>query len=191
MSAYDSGEKTVTASLTTSDLDGNPANNNDSLTTTVIGPPGTTEVYSTGNIAVGIPDSGSVDVPIDVPDAGTILEVESRVRLDHSYDGDLAISLVSPTGTIVDLSSRNGGSGNNYGVGANDCTGTPTEFDDDATTSITAGAAPFAGSFRPEQLQGDNAGDEQQGEWVLRIADLSGGDFGWVGCVQLAITREN
>ena len=52
-----------------------------------------------------------------------------------------------PDGTNVTLSVNNGGAGDNYGTGANDCAGAATTFDDEAGTPITAGTAPFCGSI--------------------------------------------
>ena len=74
-------------------------------------------------------------------------KVTVSFHLTHTFDDDLVISLVAPDGTTVELTSNNGGSGNDYGTS---CGGT-TVFDDAAGASITAGAAPFVGTFRPEQ----------------------------------------
>lgn len=181
-----SGSKKTTAKVLTSDKDTSTANNAKSLTTNVTGS-GTTNTYSTGSIAVAIPDTDTVEVPVDVTADGTILKAVANVRLNHTFDSDLSISLISPAGTEVALSSGNGGAGDNYGSGANDCSGTPTSFDDVAATSITAGTAPLAGSFSPEEPLSAFAGENQEGGWILRIADTAAGDTGTVGCVQLRI----
>ena len=57
------------------------------------------------------------------------------------------------------LTNRNGGSGDNF---------TNTVFDDEAATSITAGAAPFTGSFRPVDALSAFDGQTVQGPWVLQ-----------------------
>ena len=36
------------------------------------------------------------------------------LNISHTWDGDLSINLVSPSGVSLDLSSNNGGSSNNY-----------------------------------------------------------------------------
>ena len=180
------GSKTSTVRVLTSDRDTTTANNAKRLVTKVTGS-GTTNSYTTGNIAVAIPDGGTVDIPVSVPADGTVLKAVAQVRLDHTFDSDLWISLISPAGTAVDLSSGNGGAGDNYGSGSNDCSGTPTSFDDIAGTSVTAGSAPFAGSFRPEEPLSAFAGENQEGGWVLRISDVATQDTGTVGCVRLRI----
>src|SRR5688500_18859545 len=65
-----------------------------------------------------------------------------NVNITHPYDGDLEIVLISPNGIQTILSSNNGGLGDNY---------TNTTFSMSAGTSITAGVAPFTGSFIPEE----------------------------------------
>ncbi|MEP6817516.1 MAG: proprotein convertase P-domain-containing protein [Marmoricola sp.] len=182
------GAKTTRATITTSGADAGVANNIGTATTSATGA-GVTTTYSTGNIAVPIPDASSVDIPIGVPDEGSILNVLTRVRLDHTFDGDLSMFLVSPVGTIVELSSRNGGAGDNYGSGANSCAGTRTVFSDSSLTSITTGVAPFAGTLKPEQPQSVLSNENPQGGWVLRVVDSVAGDTGTVGCVQLTVTR--
>ena len=64
---------------------------------------------------------------------------EIILNIDHTFTGDLEISIVAPNGsTVVLLSSDNGGSGNNY---------EDTHFKPDATTSIIGASAPFTGDF--------------------------------------------
>jgi subtilisin-like proprotein convertase family protein len=112
-------------------------------------------VSATGNIGVGAGDY-------------TLDSVE--LNLTHTWDADLDITLVSPSGTSLNLSSDNGGSGDNY---------TNTVFMDGAP-SITTGTAPFTGTF---QAQGGTfaatfAGEPINGNWTLSICDDSGGDGG-------------
>ena len=151
-----------------------------------------TTVYSTGNITLPVPSAGttgSASVNITVPDAGTITDVDVRVRLNHTFDGDLEIRLVHPDSTAVLLSENRGGGGDNFGSGANDCSGTPTVFDDEAATAISAGSAPFAGSFQPDQPLSGLDGKGSAGTWQLQIDDEVGGDSGTLFCVSLVITR--
>ncbi|HEV8579257.1 MAG TPA: proprotein convertase P-domain-containing protein [Thermoanaerobaculia bacterium] len=145
--------------------------------------------YSSGNLSVPLPDVSTVEVPLAVTDTGVVSDVNVRIRLNHTFDGDLNISLIGPDGTTIDLSSGNGSSGDNYGSGANDCSGQPTVFDDSATASITAGTAPFAGTFKPEQALSAFNGKPTAGTWKLRIADTANVDVGTLFCFQLEIVR--
>ncbi|HEX9942512.1 MAG TPA: proprotein convertase P-domain-containing protein, partial [Thermoanaerobaculia bacterium] len=144
---------------------------------------------SSGNLNVPLPDVATVEVPLSVPDAGVISDVNVRIRLNHTFDGDLNILLVGPDGTTVDLSSGNGGGGDNFGAGANDCSGQPTVFDDLAAASITSGTAPFAGTFQPEQPLSAFNGKPSAGTWKLRITDTAAIDVGTLFCFQLEIKR--
>jgi subtilisin-like proprotein convertase family protein len=157
--------------------------------TGALGAPQPAITYSSGNLAVPIPDNTTVEIPINVADNGAVADINVRVRLNHAFDGDVEIRLVHPDGTAVLLSDNRGGAGTNYGNGANDCSGTPTTFDDSAAVAITAGTAPFAGSFRPEQLLSAFNGKPMAGIWKLRVTDTANGDTGTVGCVQLQISR--
>ena len=95
-----------------------------------------------------------------------------RVDLDitHTWTGDLDIVLVSPAGTELILSDRNGGSGDDY---------TDTVFQDGGA-DITAASPPFTGTFEPEggTFASTFDGEEVNGNWVLRITDNAGGDDG-------------
>ena len=97
-----------------------------------------------------------------------------NVTLDisHTWDGDLEINLVSPSGVSLDLSSNNGSLGDNY---------TNTVFQDGAP-SITTGSAPFTGTFSAEggSMATTFAGEDVNGNWSLNICDGAGGDTGGV-----------
>jgi autotransporter-associated beta strand protein len=142
-------------------------------------PAAPSEYDVTGNVA--IPDVGVVDSTNNVSGftLTPLTKVTVSLYLTHAYDSDLTnISLVSPDGTTVLLSSANGGSGQNYGSGL-----TPqsnrTTFDDAAGSSITAGAAPFVGTFRPQSPLSAFAGNATpNGNWHLHIADGFGGSLG-------------
>ena len=90
-------------------------------------------------------------------------------NLTHTWVGDLKLELTSPTGTIVVLADRPGGtanSGDNF---------TGTVFDDEASVAIgtASTAAPYTGSFRPQADQLSRFdGESQQGTWTLKVSDL-------------------
>jgi len=142
----------------------------------------------------------STDVPRPIPDLGLIEsailvsnlsrqieKVRVALYVTHSFDSDLVISLIGPDGTTAELTSHNGGSGANYGTS---CAGL-TIFDDAASLSITAGAPPFSGAFRPEQPLAAFIGKlpaAANGEWKLRILDQAGEDTGILQCWTLEAT---
>lgn len=149
-----------------------------------------TASYSSSSVPVDIPDLSSVDIPIDVTHSGSISDVNVKLRLNHTYDSDLVMTLIGPDGTTVALSTNRGGAGQNFGSGTNDCSGTPTIFDDSASTLIGSGIAPFAGSYKPDSPLSAFNGKPMFGQWILRISDIGPADIGTVGCVTLEISRE-
>lgn len=158
----------------------------------VLGAP-LTATYSSGAINVPVPATGTVgdmaEQIIAVSDTGAVQDVNVRVRLNHSYDGDLTISLVAPDGTVVALSAARGGGGDNFGSGATDCTGTSTVFDDASATPIASGTAPFAATFRPDGMLSSLNGKSVTGSWRLRIGDSASGDSGFLYCWSIEVTR--
>lgn len=116
-----------------------------------------------------IPDDGStIDFPLTIsglPNSidTSVFGLESVcIDLTHTWDSDLDISLVAPDGTLILLSSANGGDGDGY----TSC------FNNTATTSIMQGSAPFNGTWRPQgQLGRVNNLQDPNGTWYLRIHD--------------------
>lgn len=169
----------------------------DQITTTntillFTGTPGTPRRFDSTR-AVAIPDNNPVGTNsiITVTNISAINKVTVSLYLTHTFDADLLLELVSPDGTTVVLSDHNGGSGNNYGASCS-----PeffrTTFDDDAFSSITAGAPPFVGTFRPEEFLSTFVGrfgtNVANGDWRLRVVDDVGSDIGVLQCWSLFIT---
>ena len=105
--------------------------------------------------------------------AGVITDVNVGLNLAHTFDPDLVITLISPTGKRILLSANNGF--NTSPVGQNY---TNTLFDDQATTPIAQGLAPFTGSFSPQGVLSDLIGDQPNGTWTLEIDDTLAIDTG-------------
>jgi len=90
--------------------------------------------------------------------------------ITHGYVGDLNIFLVAPDNSYIELTSGNGGGGQNY---LNTC------LTDLSPNLISAGSAPFTGSFRPESpLYVVNNGLNPNGQWQLYILDSYPQDAG-------------
>ena len=81
------------------------------------------------------------------PSCGAAVLASVNVNFTHTWTGDLDIFLRNQTtNQIIALSTANGGGGDNF---------SNTRFCDNAAcTSVTGGAAPFSGTFRPEGLGG-------------------------------------
>ena len=152
-----------------------------------LNPGSTPSTFTTGDIAVPIPDLTTVNVPINANgfSNGLIADLNVRARLNHTFDSDLLLTLFHPDGTPVILSNHRGGAGQNFGTGTNNCAGTPTTFDDQTGTAIAAGSAPFAGSFRPDSPLSALNGKFVNGTYTFRAADTVAIDSGVIGCVSL------
>ncbi len=127
--------------------------------------------YTSSDVPKAIPDLGTVESNLSVLNSySSLTDVNVTIgSIIHTWDADLDIILVHPDATVVELSTDNGGSGDNY---------TNTVFDDEAATLITAGAAPFSGSFRPEGSLATLDGKAANGTWRLRVTDDTGDDTG-------------
>lgn len=127
-----------------------------------------------------IADLGTVNSTLNVASHYIIEDLNVLVtNLTHTFDGDLIISIFAPSGTSVVLSNRRGSGGNNF---------SNTVFDDAATTAISAGSAPFTGSFKPEALLSVFNGTDAFGTWTLRVSDNASQDSGNLNTWGLNIT---
>lgn len=137
-------------------------------------------VVITTNPNAAINDFRTVDSTLNVTSHYIIQDLNVLLTsLTHTWDEDLVISILAPGGTTVLLSDRRGGSSNNY---------TNTIFDDAAATAISVGAAPFTGSFRPEELLSVFNGTDAFGVWTLSVSDVAGADTGRLHTWGLDIT---
>ncbi len=84
------------------------------------------------------------------------------VDIETNFDADIRLFLIAPNGTSIELSTGNGGGGDNY---------TNTCFTPTATVPITAGTPPFTGNFLPEGNFNDLVGTPINGTWTLRASD--------------------
>ena len=140
---------------------------------------------------------GVLDAPLRIPAVGTsgvttstlnfrdtreIQDVNVRVNLEHSFTGDLQIYLMAPDGTEALIFNKRGTSGDNL---------TNTVFDDEAATAISAGTAPFTGSFRPDQALNRFDGKSAVGNWTLRIVDTTSLNIGQLLSWSLDFTLRN
>jgi subtilisin-like proprotein convertase family protein len=155
-----------------------------SVSTTLQYPP--RQTFALTNLSVPIYDLSTSTVQITVPPTSvvnglTISDLNVGITLDHTYMADLFITLTSPDGRTVTLFNRRGGSGDNMAG---------TVFNDEATTAISAGQAPFAGSFRPEQALSAFDGINPVGTWTLSVRDMARRDVGTIRAVSLHIATD-
>jgi serine protease len=137
--------------------------------TIVAAPTGSTKTHASTNVGQTIGDFGKVVSTVVVTDDVTVRDLNLQLNITHSYVGDLRITLVAPDGTRQIIALRRGGSGNNY---AN------TILDDEASTGLWQGAAPFTGTYRPDNVLSVFDGKSAKGTWQLIVEDTSLFDTG-------------
>ncbi|HUU82528.1 MAG TPA: proprotein convertase P-domain-containing protein [Phycisphaerae bacterium] len=120
-------------------------------------------------------DLTGIDGEIEVAEAGLVTDVSVTVTIDALDTGDLDIYLVSPSNTVVELVTDRMSS---LGIDMLD-----TTFDDDADEilPILGSAAPYTGTYLPEDPDGlaQLNGEQAQGAWKLNVIDDSSSeDFG-------------
>jgi len=152
------------------------------------GTPGVGSSFSNLGIKL-IPDGGATNSQVTVSGiTAPLAKVTVSLNINHGSASDLDIFLQSPDGTLVELSTDNGGTGNNYG---NSCA-QRTTFDDAAVTLITSGAPPFFGTFKPEGKLGDfrgKSGADVNGTWTLLVTDDTGNAIaGELDCWTLTVS---
>lgn len=147
------------------------------------------------NLQLAIPDnsctaSSNFLFPISVAN-GTQLGIdvilkEVRLIVGHSWNADLDMSIISPSGVKVELSSDNGGGSDNYGLPIDATCQAYTAFSMNACQSILDADAPFEGNFLPEgDLSDFNDGSNPNGNWILQICDDAQNDIGILQYVEL------
>lgn len=109
---------------------------------------------------------------ITVPTSLFVADLDVPVNITHAYRGDLDITLTSPAGTAVVLTSDNGGGANNLRV----------VFDDTAATSIVGDNANHNSNAErrriPENPLSAFNGQNAAGTWTLQICDDAALDTG-------------
>lgn len=138
----------------------------------------------------------STDVPVNISATGTptvssvltlpagedIQGMQVNVEIDHTYIGDLSITLTSPDGVTVTLLDRVGVPGSNNGCPNDNLNLT---FDDMAASTYDElentcgnGALAAEGTFQPAELLAGFNGEAPNGEWTLTVNDNAGADGG-------------
>ncbi len=145
-----------------------------------------TKEYSTGNVNVRI--GAHLDRSLAVGDVGPVSFIRVSFRISAQDDSALALSLVSPKGTVVPLVTHRG-AGADFGSDDKACGGFLTVVDSDLTTNpIATGKSPFTDNpYRPEGNLRSLYGEGAQGRWTLHVDNT--GAPAVLHCLTLDISR--
>lgn len=125
---------------------------------------------------------GTQTATLNVTDARAIKDLNLRLDLDHTYVGDLEITLIAPDGTQQVLFNRHGGDGDDFNN---------VLLDDEAAGSIATATPPYTGSLRPSNGLNRFDGKSALGQWTLLIRDQSALNAGQLNSWSLEFTLEN
>ena len=152
--------------------------------------------YSFTTALVSCANKNAEDLPKVIPTVGTsvlqskitflddlpITDVKVNLNLEHTFLSDLTISLISPQGTRVVLTSNSCGEFQDINA----------VFDDAASSFVCgsgAGAA-IEGSVRPLGSLTSLNGESMLGEWILEVKDGASSDGGEIIDFSLDICAE-
>jgi subtilisin-like proprotein convertase family protein len=157
----------------------------------------TTSAGTTDDVA--IPSSGTPVVTSTVNVSGAqpyLTDLDVFTKIPHTFAGDLDVTLTSPAGTVVTLTTDNGGSSNDVFNG--------TTWDDDANpgSPVPYTANPgiatdrkyvnleTAARLAPEEPLAAFIGENPNGTWTLTVSDDAGGDGGTIDEWSLNLTGQ-
>jgi len=134
--------------------------------------------FTSTNVPVTIGTTANVTVnsTLNVPTTGVLSDVNVSVTINHTYVNDLTVTLISPSGTQIQLVTRPCVQEPNQNIAAT--------FDNSGIPLVCATTSPaISGTIIPSQALSTLNGQAMNGNWTLRILDsvnLDGGTLtGW------------
>jgi LPXTG-site transpeptidase (sortase) family protein len=133
---------------------------------------------------VAIVNAGTFTSTITVSGVNTyLLDLDMTTDIRHTANLDLDITLTSPAGTVVTITTDNGG--------FNDDVFDGTLWDDDGGVPVTDAIyadGVTATPLVPEEAMGAFIGENPNGDWTLTIVDDAAGDSGSLDQWDLYVT---
>ena len=136
--------------------------------------------YPSADVPRNLADFGTITSTLTIDESFVIADLNVQISISHTYDSDLDVYLFAPDFTRIELFTDVGGSGDGF---------SGLVLDDEAATSITQGAAPFAGRYRPEGLLSAVDGSNALGTWTLEVTDDAALDQGILESWTLILER--
>lgn len=164
--------------------------------TTLAGAPITSLSSFSNSTPVAIPDGPAV-VSSTIVVAGApayLFDVNLTTFITHTFNADLDITLMSPAGTVVTITTGNGEENDNVFNGtvwdddANPGGQVPYDYNDGLVTDHAYANGVTATPLVPEEALGAFIGENPNGTWTLTISDTSAVDGGSLNSWSLAIT---
>ena len=140
-------------------------------------------------------DQSTNDFIISSTATGSLVDVIVGFRANHTWPGDLEVSLIHPDGTTV-LLAQNEGWGSHrdgsevWGTGSRSCSGEIAYFSDNAEEAINERQKPYSGFSIPRESLSSFDGKDADGDWILKLHDTAGQDEGEFFCGELILTTD-
>ena len=124
---------------------------------------------------LAIPDRGNVSDTMTVTDAGTIVDLDVFLRIEHTYVGDLQVNLRHTSTASQSILISRPGRPPGFGCSGDDIEAT---LDDEAALPVedecvTPGPVAIQGSFTPRQSLSRFDGVDLASDWQIVIFDRS------------------
>lgn len=124
-----------------------------------------------------------------VSGTGYVSDVDIGVLIAHTYRSDLAMYLVSPTGTRVQIDSGVGSNATNFNALMDDeAAAMLSNYGANSTATATTAVPPYSASYRPSNVLSAFDGQNPAGVWTLEICDQANQDSGTFYQADLYIT---
>ncbi|HEX6833675.1 MAG TPA: proprotein convertase P-domain-containing protein, partial [Rudaea sp.] len=156
---------------------------------------GSSTATFTQSTGVAIADNGVTTSTIAVSGLGPYLyDVNVLTNLRHTFSADLDITITSPTGTVVTLTTDNGGTNDDVFNGtlwddsANPGGQVPYTTNNGLVTDATYANLTTATPLTPEEALGAFIGENPNGTWTITISDDAAGDTGMLDSWSLIFT---
>lgn len=139
--------------------------------------------------ATPINDNTSFTSTATIAGADTfVCDAELETFITHSFPGDLDITITSPLGTVVTVTTDNGGTADDAFDG--------TVWNDDAGDTTTPGPVTdhaystgvLASPLTVEEAMAAFRGEDPNGLWTLEVGDDAGGDTGSLDQWTISVT---
>ncbi len=150
-------------------------------------PPPVAASNFTNNTPVAIADVATVNSVINVAGVGSsIVDMDLGTFITHTFAADLDITLTSPAGTVVTITTDNGAGNDNVfnGTGWDDNAGTPV-------TDFVFANNVVAADLVVEEALAAFQGENPNGNWTLTITDDLSGDVGSLDSWSLEFSTSN
>jgi len=139
------------------------------FTTGVVTCPGST---SSTNVPLTIATTANVTInsTLNIPSGGTISDVNITMNVSHTWINDMTATLISPSGTQVQLFAQPCTSADIRNINAT--------FDDSGSNVVCGTNPGISGTVKSSQLLSAFNGQNSTGTWTLRILDSFNQDGG-------------